>query len=192
MKLVDFERLNSKQKLIFLLIILILLVVIASTLMKLRFGNEVIDYKNKNVYSFIIESKQDKDRNTYWTLNNIIIDFLDSYQTVEKLDTSALIEYKYTGYSLEEYYKVLDSDYKKFLGKNKYMEISKNMMSKMVTKNENGYVLNTENIIKKIYKLNNYENAYICELNTVDKASSAYIGIILDADQGIYSIFYIE
>lgn len=192
MKLVDIERLNSKQKLLFFATCLVLLIVISTVLMSLRLGYDVIDYKKENAYTFIFNSTEDNDRNTYWTLNNIILPFLESYQTVENMDISDLIEYKYNGYSLDDYYKALDTDYKKYLGKKKYLEVSKKMMEKMVSRNENGFVLKKEDLIKRIYKLNLYDNAYLCELNTVDKSSNAYIGIILDTEKSKYSIFYIE
>lgn len=192
MKLVDIERLNSKQKLLFFATCLVLLIVISTVLMSFRLGYDVIDYKKENAYTFIFNSTEDNDRNTYWTLNSIILPFLESYQTVENMDISDLIEYKYDGYSLDDYYKALDTDYKKYLGKKKYLEVSKKMMEKMVSRNENGFVLKKEDLIKRIYKLNLYDNAYLCELNTVDKSSTAYIGIILDTEKSKYSIFYIE
>jgi hypothetical protein len=190
-KLIDISGLNSKQRLVFFCICLILLVIGTTIITSINSDNKVIDYEKTDIYELIIDSTETKDRDIYWTLNKIILEFLKSYQTVEKMDTSDLVEYHYTGYDLDDYYKALDPEYKKFLGKKEYIEISKNMMSKMVTWNDNGFILKEQNIINTVYKLNDYEG-YICKLNTVDNKNQAFIGIILDKENNEYNIFYIK
>ena len=66
------------------------------------------------------------------------------------------------------------------------------MMSKVFEKNDKGFVIKNENIIKCIYKLNNYDNAYLCEINTVDDDKSAFIGVVLNSEAQKFSIFYIQ
>lgn len=193
MKIFDIkENITSRQRLILLVAILILIIVISSILMSQNFRTNKINYKKVDKYTFIADSVEDNDRNIYWTLNNIITEFLKSYQTVEKMDTSLLVEYKYMGYSLSDYYLTLDPDYKKFLGKKKYIEKSKELMSKMVTTNENGYVMKEKDIIKNVYKLNSNSNAYLCELKAVNEFDSVCIGIILDTEKNQFNIFYME
>lgn len=190
-KIVDIEGLNSKQKLLFFAVCLVLLIVFTTLLSSLNFGNKVIDYANTSIYDLLIDSEETTDRDTYWTLNGIILDFMRSYQTVEKMDTSSLVEYHYTGYSLEDYFKALDREYQKYLGKKNYIETAKNMISKMVTWNENGFVLKEENIINTIYKMDKYDG-YICLLNSENLNEETYIGIIMDKEKEEYNIFYIH
>lgn len=190
-KIIDLKRVTPIQNFVLLTTTLVLLIVVATVLMRLDFSKKSIDYGKADKYTFIMNSTEIKDRDIYWTLNNVIIKFLESYQSVEKMDTSFLIEYKYSGFSLEEYYEALDYDYKRYLSKKKYLEKAKNMISKMVTWNDNGFVLKTEDIISQIYKLDDY-NGYLCELNTVNKEETAYIGIIFDNEKKEYRIFYIE
>lgn len=193
MKLVDIkENITPKQRLLLLITMLVLIIVVFSFLRNIFSKKEKIDYKNADYSSFIVDASETSDRNLYWTLNDILLPFLQSYQTVEKMDTSEFIEYKYSGLSLEEYYKVLDRDYKKYLNKKEFISKSKDLMSKVFDSNENGFVTKTENIIKCIYKLNNYSNAYLCEINTINSNESAYIGIALDSESERFSIFYIQ
>lgn len=193
MKLIDIkENITPRQRLILLFTILILVIVVFSFMKKFFSKKEGIDYKNVDYNNFIVESSETSDRNLYWTLNDILFPFLQSYQTVEKMDTSEFIEYKYTGRSLEDYYDALDKNYKKYLGKEEFISKSKEMMSKVFEKNDNGFVIKNENIIKCIYKLNNYDNAYLCEINTVNDDKSAFIGIVLNSETQKFSIFYIQ
>lgn len=193
MKLVDIkENITPKQRLLLLLTMLILIIVFFSFLRNIFSKQEKIDYKNVDYSSFIVDATETSDRNLYWTLNDILLPFLQSYQTVEKMDTSEFIEYKYSGLSLEKYYKALDRDYKKYLSKKDFISKSKDLMSKVFDSNDNGFVTKTENIIKCIYKLNNYSNAYLCEINTINSNESAYIGIALDSESERFSIFYIQ
>ena len=98
MKLIDIkENITPKQRLVLLVTILILVIVVFSFMKNFFSKKEEIDYKNIDYNNFIVESSETSDRNLYWTLNDILVPFLQSYQTVEKMDTSELIEYKYTG-----------------------------------------------------------------------------------------------
>lgn len=193
MKLIDIkENITPKQRLVLLVTILVLVIVVFSFTKKFFSKKEGIDYKNVDYSNFIVDSSETSDRNLYWTLNDILVPFLQSYQTVEKMDTSEFIEYKYTGRSLEDYYDALDKDYKNYLGKEEFISKSKEMMSKVFEKNDKGFVVKNENIIKCIYKLNNYHNAYLCEINTVNTNESAFIGVVLNSETQKFSIFYIQ
>ena len=150
MKLIDIkENITPRQRLVLLFTILILVIVTFSFMKNFFSKKEGIDYKNIDYNNFIVESSETSDRNLYWTLNDILVPFLQSYQTVEKMDTSELIEYKYTGRSLEDYYDALDKNYKKYLGKEEFISKSKEMMSKVFEKNDKGFVIKNENSIVK-------------------------------------------
>lgn len=193
MKLIDIkDNITPKQRLVFFITLLIFIISIFYFMKNYVSNNKGIDYKNVDYNTFINESTETSDRNLYWTLNNILLAFLNSYQSVEKMDTSALIEYKYSGRSLESYYDVLDDKYKKSLSKKDFIIKSKEIMSSMCTFNDNGFSMKSEDIIKNIYKLNNYEDTYLCRLNTVDQNKKAYIGIRLDSKSGKFDIFYIQ
>ena len=92
MKLIDIkENITPKQRLVLLVTILILVIVVFSFMKNFFSKKEEIDYKNIDYNNFIVESSETSDRNLYWTLNDILVPFLQSYQTVEKMDTSELI-----------------------------------------------------------------------------------------------------
>lgn len=183
-----FSKMTTKQKIVLVLICLALLTF--GTYMLSR-ENDEIDYKTANKDTFISKSIVSYDRHIYAILDDIIRKYIDSYQTVEKLDTTNLVEYVYIGYTTEEYYKALTPSYKKYLGKKGYMNLAKNMMEKFVTKNENGIVIHCDIPIKEIYQIKNTD-MYFCELNTLNDGINSYIGIKISNSSNTYSIFYLE
>ena len=93
---------------------------------------------------------------------------------------------------LNYYYKALDPDYKKFLGKKKYLEISNNLITKVIGEQKDVFSVTPQPLITDMYRLNKYENAYLCKLSTKNSEDEAYIGIILDTEKTKYNIFYID
>lgn len=190
-KIIDINKFSTVQKIYLSIIILIMFIIGTKLFEYFRNQKDSIDYKSANIDTFLNDAEESYDRQVYWNLNDIISKFVLSYQTVEKLDDSLLVEYRYTGYSLDEYYKALDTNYQKYLGKSGYIKLAKQMLSKFATKNENGIVISTDKIIEKMYKVND-ENVYICKLNAVENSKSSYIVIKLDTEKKNYSILYLE
>lgn len=183
MKLVDIKgNINPKQRLILVITILLFLVVIFYTLKIVTKKQEGIEYKNTSIDKLIVFSTETTDRDTYWNLNSIVYDFVITYQS----DFNEQVK------NIEYYYNALDPNYKKYLGKKKYTEISNNFISKVIDEEKNQSSSVQEPLIKTVYKMDEYDNAYICELITKNNNEDAYIGIILDTKNKNYNIFYIN
>lgn len=183
-----FNSLTTKQKMLFALLCLVVLMIGTYILSSPKDG---INYKTANKDTFISNSTVSYNRDVYAILDDIIKKYIDSYQTIEKLDTTNLIEYVYLGYTTREYYSALTPGYKKYLGKGKYMELAKSMLNKFVTRNENGIVIHNDIPIKEVYRIND-TNMYFCKLNTINENIESYIGIKIDSSSNTYSIFYLE
>lgn len=183
MKLVDIKgNITPKQRLILVITILLFLLIIFYTLKLVTKKQEGIDYKNTNINKLIVFSEETTDRDIYWNLNSIVYEFVITYQSNFN-DQVKNIEY---------YYNALDPNYKKYLGKKKYTEFSNNLINKVIGEEKNQLSLVPEPLIKTVYKMDEYDNAYICELITKNDNEDAYMGIILDTKNKNYNIFYIN
>ena len=186
MKLVDIkDNITSKQKLLLGIVCLLLIIVVFSVLKNVTSKNDkAIDYKTADEYTFLIASSEESDRDVYWTLNKIVYEYLSSYQN----------SYNSKIKGFDYYYGALDPDYKKYLGKKKYLTLSKNLIKKVLgdkADSQDDFYILPEPLITKVNKLNNYDNAYFCEISTLNEGENAYIGIILDTEKSKYNIFYI-
>ncbi len=182
-------KLSKKQLLIIAILFLLFLMILKNVVDS--FSGNNINYKTANAETFISMAQENYDRQVYWNINDIISNFVFSYQTVENMDTSSIVEYNYNGYKLEEYYDTLDIQYKKFLGKTGFINLSKSMLSKFAIPSDKGIKIVTEKLIKKMYKIND-QDMYFCELNTVNQDYKSYIGIKIDTVNNTFNIFYIE
>lgn len=183
MKLVDIkDNITSKQRLVLGITFLIIIIIVFYMLKSITSNDEGIDYKNTDTIDLVITSTQINDRDVYWNLNKIVSEFINSYQSSFNKDVK----------DLNYYYGALDSNYKKFLGKKKYLESSNNLINKVVGENKDVFTLLPDPLITKVYRLNDYDNAYLCELSVKNENDEAYIGIILDTEHTKYNIFYIN
>lgn len=183
MKLVDIkDNITSKQKLVLVIVCLVLIILVFSVLKSFNTNDGAIDYKNTDSLDLVIYSSKINERDLYWTLNGIIAEFINTYQS----------SYNDQIKDLNYYYKALDPDYKKFLGKKKYLEISNNLITKVIGEQKDVFSVTPQPLITDMYRLNKYENAYLCKLSTKNSEDEAYIGIILDTEKTKYNIFYID
>lgn len=183
MKLVDIKgNINPKQRLILIITILLLLIVIFGILKSVTKKNEGIDYKNTNIDDLIIESTSNNDRDVYWNLNEIVYKFINTYQSKFTKEVK----------DVEYYYNALDPNYRKYLGKGKYLDKANTLITKVIGEEKDVFTLIPEPLITSVYKMDNYDNAYICQLSTQNESDNAYIGIILDTEIKKYNIFYID
>lgn len=184
MKLVDIkDNITSKQKLVLGIVCLVLLIVVFSVLKSvINTSDEVIDYENTNSIDLVISSSKINDRDIYWSLNGIVSNFINTYQS----------NYNDEIKGLDHYYNALDPNYKRFLGKKKYREVSNNLISKVMGEEAGVFSLIPEPLITDVYRLYDYDNAYICKLTTKNSEVEAYIGIIIDTENTKYNIFYID
>ena len=192
-KIIDIKEITTNEK-IAIGIICIILLSIATSFVSSLWRKEIgIDYKTLNITELIDSSFEVKSREEYWILNNIIYSFLSSYNN--EISSTGLVNSKTnTGYTRDSYYKVISSEYKKVLSKKEYMNLSKIMMEKFVTYENNQIFIKYKDIIDSIYELdsNTYApNMYICKLKPIREDAESYIGIEL-LDNNSYNIFYIE
>lgn len=191
-KAIKIDKIPTRYKLLITVLALVLLIVGVKIIQYYSSSDLKIDYKSVDESWFIMNSVENYDRQTYYNLESIIKKFISSYQTIEPMDTTFLVEYGYQGYSVDEYFSALDEPYKSFLGKKNYIELSRNMMKKFTTQSEKGFTFYLDKPIKEMYKFISNDNMYFCELNTVDPVEKSYIGIILDKENNLYKIFYME
>jgi hypothetical protein len=187
-----FDRLTTKENIIIFSFLLIFLL-IASALIAHYNPFSTIDYRKVNSEYFLSDSTEVIDRDVYWILNDIILNVLHSGNyTSSSLSangegTESDLYYKY---SAEEYYNVLNSDYKKYLSKKKYLELLNNVISNYNENYESLVGATSEAPIRKVYqysKLNG--DYYIVRLST---SNESYIGIQLFRESSQFSIFYLE
>lgn len=181
MKLVDIKgNITSKQRLLLMITFLVIIVVVFSFFKNINKKVEGIDYKKNGINNLLLYSKEVTDRDIYWNLDGIVSDFLNSYQS----------EYNKDIKSLNYYYKALDPNYKKYLGKSKYKELANGVITKVLGEEKDMLSALPQPVIIEVRALNDYNNAYMCKLATKND-EDAYIGIILDTEETRYNIFYI-
>lgn len=178
-KNINVNTISSKQKLL-LAICFLLIIIVLLWISKQIFKKREFDYKNMNHTDFISEGIINNDRDIYWSLNEIIVNILVTYENIGKDDSI----------KPEDYYIVLSEDYKDYLGMSRYKKLINEFLQKFVIKNSYTTTIKTSKIIKNVYYLDN--NRYICELSTVSEENEAYIGITLNTANKTYNIFYIE
>ncbi len=192
-KIFDIKEITIQEKIALGIVCIILLSIGTAFLSSTAKKDSNVNYKEFSLDEILNSSEEIKAREEYWILNNIIYSFLSSYNL--EISSTGLVNSNNTKtYTRESYYKVLSSDYRKYLKKSKYMEISKNMMEKFVQYSNNKIYVKDSNLISNIYLIDEYKygkNMYICKLNTVKIDTTSYIGIQL-LENNTYTIFYIE
>ncbi len=193
-KIFDIKEMTIYEKIALGIVCIILLSIGTALLSSTTKKDNNVNYKEFSLDEILNSSEEIKAREEYWTLNDIIYSFLSSYNL--EISSTGLVNNSNNTktYTRESYYKVLSSDYRKYLKKSKYMELSKNMMEKFVQYSNNKIYIKDSDIISNIYLLNEYEygnDMYICKLNTVKIDTTSYIGIQL-LENNTYTIFYIE
>ena len=182
MKLVDIKgNVTSKQRLVLFVTMLVLIIVVFFVLKNINKENNGIDYNNTELSDFKINSSKINDRGIFWNLNEIVSNFVNSYQAEYNKETKSF------GY----YYNALDPNYKKFIGKKKYLQLSNNVVTKVLGENRDILTVLPNPVITEVNKLDKFESAYLCKLSTIKEDDEAYIGIVLDTQNKRYNIFYI-
>ncbi len=191
-KIIDINKFTLKEKIALGIICIILLSIGTSIISNIGKEDNNIDYKNFNIDDILVYSTETKTREEYWILNDIIYSFLSSYN--KEISPNGILNIEQSSvYTRESYYKVLSNSYRKYLSKSKYMDLSKTMMEKFISYKENKKQIKTENLIEKIFILDDFkygQNMYLCKLNTERENTTSYIGIKL-LENNSYSIFYI-
>lgn len=177
------KKVDSKLLLFTLLLGLITLLLLNYFLDKSRNNNSIWDYdKLESVEDIMYTGKRVTDRETYYALETIIYDYLDSYIADSNDDES--INYEY-------YYNFLAKNYKEHLSKKEYKEVAEKFLNKFYINMDSDYVaMYKYQLLKEIYLLD--ENVYVCKLESKRNNETAYIAIRLDLAKRAFNIVYIE
>lgn len=190
-----FDNLSNKEKLALATTGLILLVVVMSIISSLSKKESVLNYSKFNINEAINISEETFDRQTYLDLTNIVRSLISSYNLeIDAYNNN--INYDVINYKLEDYYYALSEELQKYMSKEKYIEVVKNMCKKFVIIDTYGeYIKDNPKIIKNVYIMPEYiygKGLYICSLDTELANTTSYIGIKLDNVTNKYNIFYLE
>ncbi|MCX8074430.1 MAG: hypothetical protein N2749_02445 [Clostridia bacterium] len=181
------DNLTVKQKYILLIVVLVLLIV-GNVIFKAvsNKSNKIkINYKNENGVTLVQKSLTNSDYSTYVTLNDIVQKYFESYLNSNNKNVSADFV-SYMGY-----YDVLSSEYKKYLSKNKYLDLSKHFFERYFSNFKKQYEnISDQKIINKIYTFDT--DRYICLLTDGNTDNSYFLGIELNPNYKTWNIFYIE
>lgn len=190
-----FNKLTQLQKIILLIIMLLLLITLYNVFKTLSYNmsKKKIDYVKFNVNTEISNLNKETSKAIYYSLEDAIVKYLNSYQDTEG-QIGMKPEEKFVSY--KKFYSILTSDYKKYLGKSNYEKKSVDFLDKFYVKveisdSDKSYgSVDTKNVIKNIYVFDN--NRYICEVSNDTKKITGYIGIELNPSNSKWYIFYIE
>ena len=177
-----FDRLNKKQKIIFLATALVALILLSSILSRILNSDESkkVNYGSDTGETLITSSSISTNRIIYYELQDIVEKYINSY-TVE------------SEYSYDDYYSSLSDEYKSYLSKNKYKDLAENFLKKFDCTDDvdSSTRVCTDTILKSVYRYDT--DKYICMLNS-KSGQVAYIGILLNstAKEKYAEIFYIE
>lgn len=191
------KEISGKQKLIFFVVVLVLLITMVTMIKNWPKddGEKIIDYANTNFDTLITDSVLNTDSGIYWSLNEIVLKYLNSYLVENEVGKKS----KYTNY--KGYYNNVVQRYKRYLGKSKYEKLSSDFCSRFVVSKDNNKNfamdgigdynnIDSEKIIRNVYVFE--ENRYICKLYSSKNDKTGYIGIELNPKELTWKIFYIE
>lgn len=121
------------------------------------------------------------DRTTYYNLENIVNQYLDSYIEDNNEDTD----------NYEKYYDYLTENYRRYLGKKEYMEVAEKFLNKFYININSAYEsMYTYQLLKDIYKFEN--NVYLCVLENKSNNEIGYIAVQMKESDSTFKIVYIE
>lgn len=175
------KRVDSKFLLFTLVLVLITLLLLNWFLGNID-NDRIWDYKEiTSVLDVMYSGTRITDRETYYTLESIVNQYLNSYINVYNEDK---IMY-------EDYYDYLTEDYKKHLTKKEYIKVAQKFLNKFYININSDYEsMDTNQVLKNIYELNN--SVYICELESSRNSEVGYIAFQVNKTGRNFNIVYIE
>lgn len=188
-------KISNRQWLVIILIGLAFVIVIGGLLKYILRNNTTkeIDYANINAQILVDKSPINTDKGIYWSLNDIVETYLNSYVSTEKVNQK---KKHYVSY--KKYYKILTKNYKEYLGKSGYEKTAEVFLKKFavnsaLTQDGKPYqTMDTSRVLKQVYTYDAEENMYLCELESELVGKIGYIGIKLDPNNADWFIFLIE
>lgn len=175
------KKVDPKLMLFTLILVLIVLLLFNFLLEKNR-TDEIWNYKEITTAEDIMyQGKRVTDRETFYTLEKIITQYLNSYINVYNEDK---IMY-------EDYYQFLTKNYKNYLSKKEYKQVAEKFLNKFYINIDSDYIaMDTTRVVKRIYELDN--SVYVCMLEGNKSKETGYIAIQLNTTEAIFNIVYIE
>lgn len=176
------KRVDSKLLLFTLVLVLITLLLLNYLLNNSR-SNGIWDYDNlESAEDVMYQGERITDRETYYALETIIYDYLDSY-IVDSSDKENI--------TYEDYYNFLTKSYKKHLSKKEYKEVAERFLNKFYINMDSDYeAMYKYQLLKEIYLLD--ENVYVCKLESKRNNETGYIALKVDEAKRAFNIVYIE
>ena len=176
------KKIDSKLLLVTLVLVLIALLLL-NKLMESNRTDEIWNYKEITTAANITYlGERITDREIYYTLENIINQYLDSY--INKYNDEDKITYK-------DYYNYLSENYKKYLSQKEYLAVAEKFLNKFYINIESDYEsMYKYQILKQIYKFDN--NVYLCKLECKRNGEVGYIAFQINESELIFNIMYIE
>ena len=173
------KKVDSKLLLITLILVLICLLLL-NTLLKKGRTDEFWNYDEIESASLLMYlGEKVTDREMYYTLENIVNQYLNSY--IDNGDEEKEL--------YDEYYNYLTESYRDYLSKRGYKKVAKNFLDKFYINIDSNYeTMYTHQILKGICKFDN--DIYLCQLER--KNEKSYIAFQLNESQNAFKIVYIE
>lgn len=175
------KKVDSRLLLFTLVLVLIVLLLLNYVFNKNR-TDGVWNYKKiKTATDVIYLGQRVTDRETFYTLEQIVKQYLNSY--INKYDEDKVM--------YEDYYNYLTESYKNYLSKREYIKIADKFMKKFYININSDYEnMETNKILKNVYEFEN--NVYLCELKSNRSNETGYVAFQVNAPQLAFNIVYIE
>ncbi len=185
----SYSKLTKAQKKVGLLLIVFVILMVSTSILRIINKNNKTTWKYGSFTSasdILYKAEIIDNRRIYWSIKEIINNFLSTMQDAE-FDDTASIDKK----TVSDYYSVLSDEYKRTMSNEEFEEKAKNFILSFLLEDHLGNKYVDEFIIKNVYLFDN--NKYLCELSLKDSDDTVgYFGVELDENKAKFSIFYIE
>ncbi len=182
-------KVNSKLLLFTLILVLIVLLLLNYFFNKSKVDG-VWDYKDLGgIQTVMYLGEKTYDRDTYYNLEEIVKQYLNSYVDTYSQDINSSDKLNY-----KEYYKYLTDSYKNYLSKAEYEKVAETFLKKFYINASSEYevmdYMEDTNVIKNIYEYDN--DTYLCELKSSQNGSVGYLAVRVNMQDNQFYIVYIE
>jgi len=169
--------------LLFALVLVLITLLLLNYLFEGNRKDEIWNYKEITTATDIIYLGEEvTDRHTYYTLEAIINQYLDSY--INPYNDEDKMMY-------EDYYNCLSKYYKKHLSKRKYKQVAEKFLNKFyINMNSDYEAMYTYQLLKAVYAFEN--NVYLCKLESKRNNEVGYIAFQVNESEFAFNIVYIE
>lgn len=176
------KRVDSKLVLFTLILVLITLLLL-NYVFNNNGNDEIWNYSKITTATDVIYlGERVTDRQTYYTLETIVNQYLNSYINVYNEEDKEMYD---------DYYNYLSVNYKKHLSKRKYKEVAEKFLNKFYVNIQSDYeTMYTYQILTDIYAFEN--NVYLCKLENKRNGENGYIAFQVNESQYAFNIVYIE